>query len=102
MLLAFLVCRYGYVTPADVSDLLDVHIGKGEIIEKLWRYYYSFAYICYITYLFVLFGAVIVFKGLNVLYPLPIAQGGMHSSSFSLLNTSLLLPKFVGPHNVSH
>ncbi|KNA06139.1 hypothetical protein SOVF_183710 [Spinacia oleracea] len=28
---------YGYVTPADVSDLLDVHIGKGEIIEKLWR-----------------------------------------------------------------
>lgn len=28
---------YGYVTPADVPDLLDVHIGKGEIIEKLWR-----------------------------------------------------------------
>lgn len=28
---------YGYVTPSDVQDLLDVHIGKGEIIEKLWR-----------------------------------------------------------------
>ncbi|XP_074301726.1 altered inheritance of mitochondria protein 32-like [Silene latifolia] len=28
---------YGYVTPADVPDLIDVHIGKGEIIEKLWR-----------------------------------------------------------------
>ncbi|KAL2904578.1 Ferredoxin 2Fe-2S [Bienertia sinuspersici] len=28
---------YGYVTPNDVPDLLDVHIGKGEIIEKLWR-----------------------------------------------------------------
>ncbi|XP_021728586.1 uncharacterized protein LOC110695668 [Chenopodium quinoa] len=28
---------YGYVTPTDVPDLLDVHIGKGEIIEKLWR-----------------------------------------------------------------
>lgn len=28
---------YGYVTPNDVPDLIDVHIGKGEIIEKLWR-----------------------------------------------------------------
>ncbi|GMH23916.1 hypothetical protein Nepgr_025759 [Nepenthes gracilis] len=28
---------YGYVTPNDVPDLLDMHIGKGEIIEKLWR-----------------------------------------------------------------
>ncbi|KAL9229313.1 hypothetical protein vseg_004795 [Gypsophila vaccaria] len=28
---------YGYVTPADVPDLIDVHIGKGEIIKKLWR-----------------------------------------------------------------
>lgn len=35
----FLACRYGYVTPSDVQDLLDVHIGKGEIIEKLWRYF---------------------------------------------------------------
>ncbi|CAM8978913.1 unnamed protein product [Rhodiola kirilowii] len=28
---------YGYVTPDDVAELLDTHIGKGEIIEKLWR-----------------------------------------------------------------
>ncbi|KAK9705014.1 hypothetical protein RND81_07G027100 [Saponaria officinalis] len=28
---------YGYVTPDDVPDLIDVHIGKGELIKKLWR-----------------------------------------------------------------
>ncbi|XP_057982410.1 altered inheritance of mitochondria protein 32-like [Malania oleifera] len=28
---------YGYVTPDDVPELLDLHIGKGEIIERLWR-----------------------------------------------------------------
>ncbi|OVA20618.1 Sucraseferredoxin-like [Macleaya cordata] len=28
---------YGYVTPDDVPILLDQHIGKGVIIEKLWR-----------------------------------------------------------------
>ncbi|GMH15009.1 hypothetical protein Nepgr_016850 [Nepenthes gracilis] len=28
---------YGYVTPNDVPDLLDVHIGKGGIIERIWR-----------------------------------------------------------------
>ncbi|GMP30229.1 hypothetical protein CsSME_00004990 [Camellia sinensis var. sinensis] len=28
---------YGYVTPNDVADLLEKHIGKGEIIENLWR-----------------------------------------------------------------
>ncbi|KAM1665610.1 hypothetical protein ACFX1X_045340 [Malus domestica] len=28
---------YGYVTPYDVPELLDQHIGKGEIIERLWR-----------------------------------------------------------------
>ncbi|KAM1323554.1 hypothetical protein TB2_044786 [Malus domestica] len=28
---------YGYVTPDDVPELLDQHIGKGEIIERLWR-----------------------------------------------------------------
>ncbi|KAF4397351.1 hypothetical protein G4B88_027091 [Cannabis sativa] len=28
---------YGYVTPADVPELLDQHIAKGEIIERLWR-----------------------------------------------------------------
>lgn len=28
---------YGYVTPNDVPDLLDQHIGKGEIIERIWR-----------------------------------------------------------------
>ncbi|CAI9111470.1 OLC1v1011695C1 [Oldenlandia corymbosa var. corymbosa] len=29
---------FGYVTPDDVSDLLDRHIGKGEIIERIWRF----------------------------------------------------------------
>lgn len=28
---------YGYVTPEDVSVLLEQHIGKGEIIDRLWR-----------------------------------------------------------------
>ncbi|KAE8651264.1 altered inheritance of mitochondria protein 32 isoform X2 [Cucumis sativus] len=28
---------YGYVTPDDVPELLDKHIGKGEIVERLWR-----------------------------------------------------------------
>jgi len=28
---------YGYVAPNDVPELLDQHIGKGEIIERLWR-----------------------------------------------------------------
>ncbi|CAL0323240.1 unnamed protein product [Lupinus luteus] len=28
---------YGYVTPNDVPELLDRHIAKGEIIQKLWR-----------------------------------------------------------------
>ncbi|CAJ1793086.1 unnamed protein product [Sphenostylis stenocarpa] len=28
---------YGYVTPNDVSELLDQHIAKGEIIQRLWR-----------------------------------------------------------------
>ncbi|KAL5718147.1 hypothetical protein ACHQM5_011083 [Ranunculus cassubicifolius] len=28
---------YGYVTPEDVPQLLDKHIGKGEIIGRLWR-----------------------------------------------------------------
>lgn len=28
---------YGYVTPDDVSVLLDQHIGKGEIVDPLWR-----------------------------------------------------------------
>ncbi|KAJ0753338.1 putative thioredoxin-like ferredoxin, Thioredoxin-like superfamily [Helianthus annuus] len=28
---------YGYVTPNDVADLLDQHIKKGEIIERIWR-----------------------------------------------------------------
>ncbi|CAL5370506.1 unnamed protein product [Camellia sinensis] len=28
---------YGYVTPNDVADLLEKHIGKGEIIASLWR-----------------------------------------------------------------
>ncbi|KAL4568309.1 hypothetical protein LXL04_023918 [Taraxacum kok-saghyz] len=28
---------YGYVAPDDVPELLDNHIGKGQIIERLWR-----------------------------------------------------------------
>eukprot|EP00250_Pteridium_aquilinum_P004544 c14747_g1_i1 orf=440-1483(-) len=28
---------YGYVAPKDVPVLLDEHIGKGKIIDKLWR-----------------------------------------------------------------
>ncbi|XP_043725579.1 altered inheritance of mitochondria protein 32-like [Telopea speciosissima] len=28
---------YGYVTPDDVPILLEQHIGKGEIVERLWR-----------------------------------------------------------------
>ncbi|KAL5787311.1 hypothetical protein ACOSP7_004260 [Xanthoceras sorbifolium] len=30
--------KYGYVTPSDVPALLDQHIAKGEIIERLWRF----------------------------------------------------------------
>ncbi|KAJ0500744.1 putative thioredoxin-like ferredoxin, Thioredoxin-like superfamily [Helianthus annuus] len=29
--------RYGYVTPSDVPELLDNHIVKGEIIDRIWR-----------------------------------------------------------------
>ncbi|KAJ8774960.1 hypothetical protein K2173_019964 [Erythroxylum novogranatense] len=28
---------YGYVTPDDVPEILDQHIGEGKIIERLWR-----------------------------------------------------------------
>lgn len=28
---------YGYVTPADVPDIIDLAIGRGEIIQRLWR-----------------------------------------------------------------
>ncbi|CAI9763178.1 unnamed protein product [Fraxinus pennsylvanica] len=28
---------YGYVTPNDVPELIDQQIGKGEIIERIWR-----------------------------------------------------------------
>ncbi|KAI4348203.1 hypothetical protein L6164_008956 [Bauhinia variegata] len=28
---------YGYVTPNDVPELLDQHIAKGEVIQRLWR-----------------------------------------------------------------
>lgn len=30
-------CRYGYVAPDDVPTLLEQHIGKGEIVDWLWR-----------------------------------------------------------------
>ncbi|KAL5972436.1 hypothetical protein ACLOJK_041691 [Asimina triloba] len=29
--------RYGYVTPNDVPTLLEQHIGRGEIVDLLWR-----------------------------------------------------------------
>lgn len=28
---------YGYVTPEDIQILLEQHIGKGEIVDRLWR-----------------------------------------------------------------
>ncbi|KAG5254714.1 hypothetical protein OIU77_022149 [Salix suchowensis] len=28
---------YGYVTPDDILTLLEQHIGKGEIVDRLWR-----------------------------------------------------------------
>ncbi|XP_010528220.1 PREDICTED: altered inheritance of mitochondria protein 32-like [Tarenaya hassleriana] len=28
---------YGYVTPDDVPELLDQHIAKGEIVQRIWR-----------------------------------------------------------------
>ncbi|XP_030450470.2 uncharacterized protein LOC115672703 [Syzygium oleosum] len=28
---------YGYVTPDDVPEVLDEHIGQGKVIERLWR-----------------------------------------------------------------
>jgi len=28
---------YGYVTPDDVPELLEQHIGQGKVIEQLWR-----------------------------------------------------------------
>lgn len=39
------ISRYGYVTPDDVSILLEQHIGKGEIVDRLWRYF------CFVAYL---------------------------------------------------
>jgi (2Fe-2S) ferredoxin len=33
---------YGYVTPEDVPILLEQHINKGEIVDRLWRYVQSF------------------------------------------------------------
>ncbi|KDP46413.1 hypothetical protein JCGZ_10253 [Jatropha curcas] len=28
---------YGYVTPNDVPEILDQHIGRGEVIQRIWR-----------------------------------------------------------------
>lgn len=33
----FISHRYGYVAPEDVPQLLEQHIGKGEIVDWLWR-----------------------------------------------------------------
>lgn len=30
--------RYGYVTPEDVPEILDQHIEKGIVIERIWRF----------------------------------------------------------------
>jgi len=40
----FLV-RYGYVSPDDVSLLLEEHISKGKIVDRLWRYHFYFSYL---------------------------------------------------------
>ncbi|KAJ0703470.1 putative thioredoxin-like ferredoxin, Thioredoxin-like superfamily [Helianthus annuus] len=32
---------YGCVTPSDVPELLDNHIVKGEIIDRIWRYNFT-------------------------------------------------------------
>jgi hypothetical protein len=37
MLIWFWIVRYGYVTPDDVPELLEQHIGQGKVIEQLWR-----------------------------------------------------------------
>ncbi|KAM0028610.1 putative thioredoxin-like ferredoxin [Helianthus debilis subsp. tardiflorus] len=37
------VC-FGYVTPSDVPELLDNHIVKGEIIDRIWRFYCDLSY----------------------------------------------------------
>ncbi|RRT72106.1 hypothetical protein B296_00005793, partial [Ensete ventricosum] len=37
---------YGYVTPDDVPILMEQHIGKGEIVDHLWRYLFNFI-LCY-------------------------------------------------------
>lgn len=42
--MVFFIYRYGYVTPDDVPELLDRHLGKGEVIERIWR----FVSLCYL------------------------------------------------------
>ena len=37
--------RYGYVTPDDVPILMEQHIGKGKIVDHLWRYLVTFIYV---------------------------------------------------------
>jgi hypothetical protein len=29
--------RYGYVTPEDVPEILEKHIGLGQVVDRLWR-----------------------------------------------------------------
>ncbi|RWV83046.1 hypothetical protein GW17_00055397 [Ensete ventricosum] len=38
---------YGYVTPDDVPILLEQHIGKGKIVDHLWRYLSDLSLIFY-------------------------------------------------------
>lgn len=46
-------CRYGYVTPDDVPELLDQHIAKGEIIQRIWRYrFQTHDLLVWVTYIY--------------------------------------------------
>lgn len=36
-LIVLLGFRYGYVTPEDVPEIMEKHIGLGHVIDRLWR-----------------------------------------------------------------
>lgn len=38
------LCRYGYVTPSDVHELLEKQIGQGEVIDLILRFAYCSSY----------------------------------------------------------
>ena len=35
--MVFLGFRYGYVSPEDVPEIMEKHIGLGHVIDRLWR-----------------------------------------------------------------